>query len=85
MAAGDTVADQMEDRGSCSCLEGNPVSQLGWGVGCSLHSCWFVCLFLWLVGCLQCLTPYTCKDWKHRFGIARQVREKSRKFAKATK
>lgn len=83
MAAGDTVADQMEDRGSCSCLEGNPVSQLGcFCTGCSLHSCWFGCCF---VGGLQCLTPYTCKDWKHRFGIARQVREKSRKFAKATK
>ena len=48
-SAAAAVADANEDRGSCSCLEGNP-----------------------------CLSQYTCKDWAHRFEIARLVREKNR-------
>ena len=42
-----SVADQNEDRGSCSCIEGNP-----------------------------CQSQYTCKDWAHRFEIAKLVMEK---------
>lgn len=48
MMASDTVADQNEDRGSCSCLEGN-----------------------------ACATPYTCKDWAHRYEIAKKVRDEN--------
>ena len=39
-----SVADQNEDRGSCSCIEGNP-----------------------------CQSQYTCKDWAHRFVVAKHV------------